>query len=83
MMKSLFEQMGGTYRLENGYRIPNLMLPDDGLGEEVYIGVWGQRRLDYLKKHKQVLYLQLLMSGKLKALFEKQWESIVGNCVRP
>jgi hypothetical protein len=38
---SLFEQMGGTYRLGNGYRIPNLTLPDDGLGEEVYIGIWG------------------------------------------
>lgn len=28
-MKSLFEQMGGTYRAENGYHIPNLTLPDE------------------------------------------------------
>ena len=27
-MKSLFEQMGGTYREENGYLIPNLTLPE-------------------------------------------------------
>ena len=28
-MKSLFEQMGGTYRQEGDYLIPNLYLPDD------------------------------------------------------
>lgn len=49
------------------YQIPNLALPDDGLGYEIYIGIWGQRRLDYLKKHKRVLYTNLLTSGKLRA----------------
>ena len=39
-MKLLFEQMGGTYREENGYLIPNLTLPDE---EQAEIGVWGQR----------------------------------------
>ena len=29
-MKSLFEEMGGTYRQEGDYFIPNLVLPDDG-----------------------------------------------------
>lgn len=83
-MKSLFEEIGGTYRLENGYRIPNLTLPDDGLGEEVYIGIWGMRRLDYLKKHRRVLYSQLLMSSKLRAhLYEiditahEHWEHMI------
>ncbi len=38
-----------TYRNVKGYQIPNLILPDDGQGEEVYIGVWGQRRIDYPK----------------------------------
>ena len=28
-MKSLFEQMGGTYREENDYLIPNLTLPEE------------------------------------------------------
>ena len=28
-MKSLFEQMGGTYRREGDYLIPNLALPDE------------------------------------------------------
>lgn len=29
------------------------------------IGVWGAMRRDYLKKHRQSLYDQLLLSGKL------------------
>ena len=29
-MKSLFEEMGGTYRQGGDYFIPNLVLPDDG-----------------------------------------------------
>lgn len=29
------------------------------------IGVWGSMRRDYLKKHRQSLYYQLLLSGKL------------------
>ena len=61
-MKSLFEQNGGTYRMVNGYRIPDLTLPDE---PEYHIGIWGQRRLDYLKKHRQILYVNLLISDKL------------------
>ena len=56
-----------TYTDVNCYKIPDLVLPDDGLGEEVHIGIWGQRRLDYLKNHKRVLYSSLLMSSKLRA----------------
>ncbi len=56
-----------TYREVNGYKLPNLALPDDGLGEEIHIGIWGQRRLDYLKRHKRALYSSLLTSGKLRA----------------
>ena len=29
------------------------------------IGMWGAMRRDYLKKHRQSLYYQLLLSGKL------------------
>ncbi len=38
-----------TYTEVNGYKTPDLALPNDGLGKEIDIGVWGQRRLDYLK----------------------------------
>ncbi len=61
-MKSLFEQLGGTYHEENGYLIPDLRLPTE---EEQPIGIWGQRHLDYLKQYQKVTYTNLLTSGKL------------------
>ena len=61
-MKSLFEKSGGTYTLQGDYRLPNLTLPAE---DERPIGVWGQRRLLYLKQHHKVLYYNLLTSGKL------------------
>ena len=61
-MKSLFEQMGGTYREENGYLIPNLTLPDE---EQVEIGIWGQRRLEYIKHHRKGFYTSLVIGCEL------------------
>lgn len=61
-MKSIFEQSGGTYTMQGDYRLPNITLPAE---EERPIGVWGQRRLRYLKQHHKVLYYNLLTSGKL------------------
>lgn len=61
-MKSLFEEMGGTYHEENGYLIPNLTLPAE---KETEIGLWGQRHLRHIKQHRKVLYTNLLTSGKL------------------
>lgn len=62
MKKTLFEQFGGTYTKQGDYLLPNLILPAEETG---YIGVWGQRRLTYLKHHRKVLYYNLLTSGKL------------------
>ena len=62
MMTSLFEQTGGTYSIVGDYRLPNLTVSDR---PESHICIWGQRRLDYLKRHKRVLYVNLLTSGKL------------------
>lgn len=64
MEKSLFEQIGGTYTQQGDYFLPNLVLP---AGEERPIGVWGQRRLRYLKQQRRILYYNLLTSGKLHA----------------
>lgn len=61
-MKSMFEQMGGTYTMQGDYRLPDVTLPSE---EERPIGVWGQRRLRYLKQHHKLLYYNLLTSGKL------------------
>ena len=63
-MKSIFEQLGGTYHEENGYLIPDLRLLAE---EEQPIGTWGQRHLDYLKQYRKVTYTNLLTSGRLNA----------------
>ena len=60
-MKTLFEQHGGTYTLQGDYRLPNLTVDETDTRP---IGVWGQRRLNYLKHHRKVLYYNLLTSGK-------------------
>ena len=62
-MKSLFEQMGGTYHLEGDYLIPNLALPDTGDNQ---IGRYGRMRRRYLKEHRRILYTNLLTSGNLR-----------------
>ena len=61
-MKSLFEEMGGTYRQEGDYLIPNLALPDE---PEYQIGKYGRMRCSYLKDHRPVLYANYLTSGTL------------------
>ena len=61
-MKSLFEEMGGTYRQVGDYFIPNITLPDDG---EYQIGKYGRMRRSYLKEHRPVLYANFLTSGTL------------------
>ena len=62
MEKSIFEQMGGTYREEDGYLIPNLSLPER---EEHTIGKYGQLHLDFLKKHRRGTYTTLLTECRL------------------
>ena len=52
-MKSLFEEMGGTYRQVGDYFIPNLVLPEDG---NYQIGKYGRMRRSYLKEHRKILY---------------------------
>lgn len=61
-MKSIFEQFGGAYTMQGDYRLANITLPAE---EERPIGVWGKRRLRYLKQHHKALYYNLLTSGKL------------------
>ena len=61
-MESLFEQMGGTYRQEGDYLIPNLALPEE---PDYQIGKYGRMRRSYLKEHRPVLYADFLTSGTL------------------
>ncbi len=59
-MKSLFEELGGTYHQEGNYFLPDLSLP-----ETAPVGIWGQRRRHYLTTQHRPLYNALLLGGKL------------------
>ena len=81
-MKSIFEQSGGVYTMQGDYRLPNLTLPAE---DERPIGVWGQRRLRYLKQHHKILYYNLLTSGKLHSHLadtEEQAQSLFYRLVK-
>ena len=74
--------MGGTYTMQGDYCLPNLTLPTE---EERTIGVWGQRRLRYLKQHHKILYYNLLTSGNLHshlADIEEEAQSIFLRLVK-
>ena len=55
---------GLKYELVGDYY---LIVGDDESEEDRPIGVWGQRHLRYLKKHRRVRYANLLTSGELNA----------------
>ena len=61
-MKSLFEEMGGTYRQEGDYLIPNLALPEE---PEYQIGKYGHMRRSYLKEYRKTLYNNYVLEGTL------------------
>ena len=61
-MKTLYEQLGGTYREENGHLVPKLELPEQ---TNYQIGKYGQFYLDYIKNHRRGRYTTLLTEGTL------------------
>lgn len=82
MKKTIFEETGGTYNRENGYLVPNLILPTE---EEKPIGIWGQRHLRYLKEHERATYATLLTSGNLNsylANIDQQSEEMFSRLVK-
>ena len=60
--ESLYENLGGTYREENGHLIPNVTLPEQ---TDYQIGKYGRMHLDYIKSHRRGRYTTLLTEGKL------------------
>lgn len=75
--------MGGTYVQQGDYDLPCLSLPTEK--ENKPIEVWGQRHLFYLKQHRNVLYTNLLTSGKLNSYLtdiDKQAEDIFLRLVK-
>ena len=61
-MKSIYEQVGGTYTRQGDYEFPDLKVPPE---KEIEIGVWGQRYRRYLKQHHRIRYYNLLTAGTL------------------
>ena len=63
-MKTLYENLGGTYHEENGHLIPNVTLPEQ---TDFQIGKYGRMHLDYIKQYRRGRYTTLLTEGKLNA----------------
>lgn len=62
-MKSLLEQMGGTYTLgEDGIYYPDLVLPTE---EMPRYGKYGRMRKAYLEEYRRGEYMAYLVSGTL------------------
>ena len=82
MVKTIFEEMGGTYTQVGDYLLPNLKLSEE---EQQPIGVWGQRHRRYLKEHRRASYATLLTSGKLNgylADIDRQAEELFSQLVK-
>ena len=60
--KTIYQQLGGTYREEKGSLVPDVDLP-----EQKSIGKYGKMHLDYLKQHRRGRYSTLLGEGRLNA----------------
>ena len=58
------EHTGLKYELVGDYY---LIAGEDEPEEREPVGIWGQRHLRYLKKHRRVRYANLLTSGELNA----------------
>ena len=61
-MKSIFEEMGGTYRQVGNYFIPNLVSQDDS---NYQIDKYGRMRRSYLKEYRKILYNNYVLEGTL------------------
>ena len=59
---SIFEEMGGTYRREGEYFVPNLQPPD---APKQTIGKYGWLCHAYLKEHRPIVYSTMLLDGTL------------------
>ena len=65
MEKYIHDKNNGLwYELQGDYYIPCLVIDEE---ETQPIGMWGRKRLDYLKKHRRALYTTLLVSSKLNS----------------
>ena len=63
MEKYIFDQNNGLwYELRGDYYIPCFVLEET---DTQPIGMWGRKRLRYIREYRPVLYTSLVVSGKL------------------
>ena len=63
MEKYIYDESNGLwYELQGDYYIPCLKLPDE---EQVEVGIWGMRHLEYIKHRRKGFYTALLMGFNL------------------
>ena len=55
-----------TYHWEGDYLIPDLIAP-----ESPHIGIWGERRRQFMRKYQRPVYDAMLMNGTLNAHLEE------------
>lgn len=60
-MKSLYEELGGTYREVGDYFLPDIELPE----RNYEIGKYGRMRHRYLKEHRKIQYTTMILNGAL------------------
>lgn len=60
-----------TYHWEGDYLIPDLIAP-----ESPKIGIWGERRRQFLRKYRRPVYDTMLMNGTLSAHLEEVDSSV-------
>ena len=53
--------------MKNGVITPDIVPENYELGNEISIGIWGQRHSEFLKIHQRRVYNELFCSGKLNA----------------
>ena len=82
MEKYIYDESNGLwYELQGDYYIPCLKLPDE---EQVEIGIWGMRHLEYIKHHRKGFYTSLVLDCKLNrylADINKQAEEMFGMLI--
>ena len=61
-MKSIYENLGGTYKASGDYSLPTFVLPKE---EPFEICVCGQRYLRHLKENHRIIYYNYLTKGIL------------------
>ncbi len=63
MEMQIYDKKNGLwYELQGDYYLPCLTLPKQ---ENVEIGVWGERRRRFIRRHHRALYYNLMTAGKL------------------